>query len=137
MKFYMKGALYAEVLLAVAILALAMVPATNALYAGLRSTDHFVDSTDEHFTLLGRMEALRAEPFAALDAAALVAGNNKVPTTYSDSPGPGRKLVYLARYDADNADKDADPFTGVEADMLWLRVAIEGTDRGLETLVTP
>ena len=126
-----------EVLLAVAILALALVPATNALYAGLRSTEHYVDATEMHFALLERMDTLRAEPFGALDAAAQAAGKETVPTSYSDVSGPNQKLVYLSRYDADNADKDNDPFTGVEIDVLWLRVAIQGTDRALETLVTP
>ena len=124
-------------LVAVAILALALVPATNALYAGLRSGEHFTDVTDRHFALLGRMDELRAEPFGALDAAAAAVGGKDLPTSYSDPSGPDRKLVYLARYDADNADKDNDPFTGAEADVLWLRVVIEGTDRALETLVTP
>lgn len=136
MKSHTQGMLYAEVLVAVALLALALVPATNALYAGLRSTEHYVGATEAHFELLGRMETLRAEPFGALDAAAEAAGKENVPTSYSDPSGPNRKLVYLSRYDADNADKDNDPFTGVEADVLWLRVAIEGTDRALETLVT-
>jgi voltage-gated potassium channel Kch len=133
----MQGMLYAEVLVAVAILALALVPATNALYAGLRSSEHFADAADAHFAMLGRMDELRAEPFGALDAAAAAVGSKGLPTSYSDPSGPNRKLVYLSRYDADNADKDNDPFTGVEADVLWLRVTIEGTDRALETLVTP
>lgn len=137
MKFYAQGVLYVEVLVAVAILAFALVPATNAIYAGLRSTEHFANTIVEHFEVMGRVEELRAEPFAALDAAALAAGSNTVATTYSDSPGIGRRLVYLARYDADNADADNDPFTGTEADVMWVRVTIEGTNRGLETLVTP
>ena len=134
MKRYVQGVLYAEVLVAVAIVAIAMVPATEAIYAGLRASESFADSTAQHFTLFGRMEELLAEPFSALDAAALTAGSSSVATTYSDPAGPARRLVYLAHYDADNADADNDPFTGTEADLLWLRVEMEGTNGALETL---
>ena len=137
MRRHEQGILYAEVLVAVAILAMALVPATNAIYAGLRANEQFTNSTLGHFALMGRVEELRAEPFPALVAAALTAGDPNIATTYSDSPGAARRLVFLALYDADNADADNDPFTGAEADMMWVRVEIEGTSRGIETLVTP
>lgn len=136
MKHYVQGVLYAEVLVAVAILAIAMVPATNAIYAGLRASDNFAGITAQHFSVAGRMEELLAEPFSALDAAALAAGSSSVATTYSDPVGPARRLVYLAHYDGDNADSDNDPFTGTEADLLWVRVEIEGTNGALETLTS-
>jgi hypothetical protein len=83
------------------------------------------------------MEELLAEPFAALDAAATAAGSRVTPGSYSDTVTfqDGRTVtrnVYLSRYDSDNADGDADPFTGTEADLLWLRVEIG--DTALETL---
>ena len=136
MKRHARGALYAEVLVAVAIVAIALVPAADAIYAGLRSSEYFASSTDEHFVIVGRMEEVLAQPFAALEAAALAAGGPGIATTYSDPAGPGRRLVYLAYYDADDADADSDPFTGTEPDLLWVRVEIEGTSRGLETLLS-
>jgi len=132
---HQRGALYAEVLVAVAILAFALVPVGNAIYAGLRASGGHQDAAVEHFSLISRMEELRAEPYGALEAAALAAGNWKVATTYSDAPGTPRRLVYLSHYDADDTDADGNPFTGTEPDLLWLQVAIEGTDHGLETLI--
>ena len=132
----MRGAFYVEALVAVAILAIALVPASNAIHAGLQSSARLADTTLEHFSLLTRMEELLAERFNSLESAALAAGSPSVTTTYSDSPGTPRRLVNLAHYDIDDADADADPFTGTEADVLWLRVEIEGTNRGLDSLVT-
>ena len=130
------GAFYVEVLVAVAVLAVALVPAGNAIYNGLRANEALADATQQHYRLVSRMEQMMAEPFAALDAAGLAAGGPAAATTYSDPPGPERRLVFVARYDADNADADGDPFTGVEPDILWVRVEIEGTNRALESLVT-
>ncbi len=45
-----------------------------------------------------------------------------------------RRLVFISRYDGDNADTDDNPFTGTEADLLWLRVEIEGTASALQAL---
>jgi hypothetical protein len=136
MSIRMTGALYAEALVAVAILALAMVPATNAIHAALQSSQQFVTNTTDHFSVMGRMAELSAEPYASLDAAATTAGSWKVATSYSDGSGPSRRLVYLSLYDIDNADGDDNPFTGTEPDVIWIRVEIEGSIRGLETLIT-
>ena len=128
--------MYAEVLVAVVILAVAMVPAGNAIYSGLRSSERFVDATAEQFSARGRLEEVLAEPFATLEAAAVAAGGPSAATTYSDPPGPSRRLVFLAYYDADDADSDDDPFTGGEPDLMWVRVEIEGTTLGYETLTS-
>ena len=45
-------------------------------------------------------------------------------------------LVYLSRYDGDNADGDNDGFTGTDADLSWIRAAIADTPVSLHTLVT-
>ena len=72
-----------------------------------------------------------------MDAAALAAGDATVPTSFSDSAGTNdRRLVYLSRYDGDNADADDDPFTGVDDDLIWVRVAIENSTQALETLTS-
>ena len=60
---------------------------------------------------------------------------NTVPTSYSDVSGStDRRLVYIAKYDADNADADDDGFTGVDDEILWVRVEIENTPFEFETL---
>lgn len=130
-----QGVFYTEVLVAVAIVAIAMLPAANAIYAGLRASESFSTTTAQHFAVTGRMEEVLAEPFSALSAAAAAAGSPATPTSYSDPLGPERRLVYLATFDVDNADADNDPFTGTEADVIWVRVEAEGAPGGLETLV--
>ena len=54
---------------------------------------------------------------------------------YSDAAGtPDRRRVFLSRYDGDDDPADGDPFTGVDAGLLWIRVEIEGTNLSLERL---
>ena len=50
---------------------------------------------------------------------------------------PYRALVYLWRYDGDNADADNDPFTGIDPELLWMKVEIENSPLSFETLLTP
>ena len=59
-------------------------------------------------------------------------------TVYSDAAGAtNRRLVYLSRYDADNADGDNDFFTGMDAGLVWVRVELEGTTQAIEGLTSP
>jgi len=81
------------------------------------------------------MEELLAEPFSALEAAAVAAGAPTVETSYSEPAGPpGRLIVYLSLYDGDNADADDDPFTGTDPGLLWIRVEAEDTVHELQTV---
>ena len=45
-------------------------------------------------------------------------------------------MVLLSRYDGDDADADGDPLTGTDDDLLWVRIEIEGTALGVESLVS-
>jgi len=133
----MAGISYVEVLIAIVLIMLALAPALEALSPGEAAAGAHANRVEDHFAVAGRMEELLAEPFAALDAAATAAGSRVTPGSYSDTVTfqDGRTVtrnVYLSRYDSDNADGDADPFTGTEADLLWLRVEIG--DTALETL---
>jgi hypothetical protein len=59
-----------------------------------------------------------------------------IPAPYSDSAGTkSRRLVYLARFDGDNADADNNPFTGTDSGLLWVRVTIEDSPRALQTVI--
>lgn len=135
----MAGMTYLEVLIAILLVMTALVPALEALAPGVIGTRIHAGLVEDHYALSSRLEELLAEPFADLDAAATAAGSATVPASYSDivTNTSGRQVarnVYLSRYDADNADADDDPFTGTEADLLWLRVEIAGET--LETLVS-
>ncbi len=123
------GFSYVEVLLATALLALALVPALEALEIGVRGGGVHEAEVGRHYRALGAMEEVLAQPFADLQAEAIAAAG--APTTYSDPPGtPDRRLVYLSGYDADGDSVD-DP------GLLRVRVEIEATAHVLETLTTP
>lgn len=126
------GMTLVEILVALAVLAVLLVPAVTALNDGLAGTAVQNSIDRDHYRLLSRMESVLAEGYADLEAA--VAGTT-VPTTYSDDAGtPERLLVYIAGYDADDADGDGDPFTGADDGILWIRAEIEGSSRSLDSL---
>ena len=129
------GLTIVEVLVAMTLLAILLVPAVSALHAGLHGSTVHGDIARDHYRLLSRMESVLAESFADLEAA--VAGPN-VPSSYSDAAGPAdRIVVFIAGYDADDADGDGDPFTGPDSDILWIRVAVDGSVQALESLTSP
>ncbi|MCH9672344.1 MAG: hypothetical protein K0U93_12930, partial [Gammaproteobacteria bacterium] len=58
------------------------------------------------------------------------------PSGFSDAAGASpRRLVYVSRYDGDNADGDSDPFTGTDPELIWVQVSIEGAGQSIQTLV--
>lgn len=131
------GFSHAEALIATALVALALVPMLDGLGIGLKGGEVQQTELEQHYHVLGRLEEILAEPFAALDAAALAAGDESTPSLYSDAPAtPRRLLVYLTRYDGDDADGDADPFTGGDEGLLWVKVELEHSGRSLQTLTT-
>lgn len=117
------------------LLAVLLVPAVNALHTGLLGSSIHASSGNDHYRILSRMESVLAESFADLESAAAGAS---IPSSYSDAAGPvDRIVVFIAGYDADNADADGDPFTGADSDILWVRVAVEGSAQSLESLTSP
>ncbi len=133
-----RGFSLAEVLIATVILALALVPALDALSTSTRGVAVQDSETELHFYLREKLEETLAVDFRSLDdEAQALADPTAVSGVYSDAVGSRyRRRVYLSRYDGDNADSDDDPFTGEDADLLWVRVDIEGTHHTLETLVS-
>jgi len=147
-KSKMLGFTYVGVMVAAVLIAVALVPAMQALQTGIMGTAIGQDITDQHYKRQQKLAELQAEPFASLLAAAKLAGNKTTATAtpyYSDAGGTAnRNLVYLALYDADadpftitdpNTDGDSDLYTGSTANLLWLRVETEATGQGIETLV--
>ncbi len=141
-----KGFSYIEVLVATTLIAIALVPAMDALQTGIMSANVHQTLATEHYARLKKMEELQATPFTNLLAAAKVAANNTTATSYSDAAGAANRcLVYIALYDADadpftitdsNADNDNDSYTGNTANLLWIKVVTEGSAQGLETLIS-
>jgi hypothetical protein len=136
----MAGIAYIEILLAILLITVTLVPALEALQPGVDGAGIHEDRLADHYQLTGRLEELLVEPYGDLDDAATAAGDRFTPTTYSDvvTQPDGRQLtrnVFLSRYDIDNADADNDPFTGIDDSLLWVRVEFAGTADGMETLV--
>lgn len=131
---YESGLTMVEVLVAVSLLAVLLVPALHALHTGFIGVEIHTDYSRNHYRLVSRMETVLSESHSDLEAAA---AGPSTPSSYSDVAGPpDRILVYIAPYDVDDADTDADPFTGADDGVLWVRVAIEGSVLDLASLAT-
>lgn len=129
-----RGLTLVEVLVAVTLLTVLLVPAIHALHTGFVGVEVHADYSRNHYRLVSRLETMLSEPYSSLEAAT---SGQAIPSSYSDAAGPpDRVLVYIAAYDADNADGDDNRFTGTDADVLWIRVAIEGSVQNLDTLTT-
>ena len=140
------GFSYIEVLVAMFILAIAIVPAMEAIQSGLQGAGIHESLTRQHYALIKRMEEVQADSYINLLSSAQTAGNATIPSSYSDPAGQTeRVLVFLALYDADadpftlvdpDNDGDADVYTGDSSDLLWLRVALENSAQSMETLIS-
>ncbi|MDO7597659.1 MAG: type II secretion system GspH family protein [Pseudomonadota bacterium] len=138
------GFSYIEVLIAIFILAVAIVPAMEALQTSIQGAGVQESLIVQHYTVNARMETMLAESYSSLLAGAKVATDASTPTSFSDSAGGAeRVVVLLALYDADafpftisdpNNDADNDIYTGDTSDLLWLRVEIENTAVAVESL---
>ena len=136
----MAGFSYVEVLIAVVVIVIALVPALDALIPGVAGSGIHESIAEDHYQLNGKLEQVLVEPFGQLNSAANAAGGPNTPTTYSDiyTYANGRQItrnVFIARYDGDNADGDNKPFTGTDDGLLWVQVTIAGTGMGIESLV--
>lgn len=130
------GFSYVEVLVATAIVAVALSPALDALWTGVMASSLAGAQVADSYHVFGRFEDVLAEPFASLEAAALAAGDEGTPSSYSDAAGASRRrLVFLSPYDGDDADADGDPWSGTDGDLLWVRVELDASNVALETLV--
>ena len=140
------GFSYIEVLIATVVMAVALVPALEALQTGILSTDIQQSRAIQYYQRLQKMAELQAESYGNLLAAAKLAGNQTTATSYSDASGSSnRRLVYIALYDADtnsftisdpDTDGDSDPYTGSSSNLLWLQVVTEGSLPGFEVLLS-
>ncbi len=132
-----QGFSYVEVIVATLLIAVTLVPALNAIQAGLAGSEVYQSLSNQHYQIVSKIEEVLAQPYSAIEAAATTAGNASTPTVYSDISGVSdRRLVYLFGYDGDNADADDDFFTGVDDGLMWVRVEIENSARNFETVIS-
>ena len=127
-----------ELLVATLLIAIMLVPALEAMQSGIQGSGIHTRIAQNQYRMISKMEQTLALPFdELLTQADLVADSTVlIPEPYSDAAGTeSRRLVYLARFDGDNADTDNNPFTGTDDGLLWLRVTIENGPRALETVI--
>ena len=139
-----QGFSYIEVLVAMFIIAIALVPAMEALQSGIQGAGIHQQTTQQHYLLLSRMENLMATSYGDLLLAAETAGNATTPSSYSDPAGQSERIiVYLSLYDADadpftiaDPDTDADNniYTGDTANLLWIKAQLENSAYEFESL---
>jgi len=138
------GFSYMELLVATLLIAIMLVPALDAMQSGIQGSGIHTQLAQNQYRMISKMEQTLALPFAELltqadlvaDPTVLIPAPLSRPDLYSDTAGTeSRRLVFLARYDGDNADADDDPFTGTDAGLLWVRVTIENSPRSLETVI--
>ena len=138
------GFSYMELLVATLLIAIMLVPALDAMQSGIQGSGIHTQLAQNQYRMISKMEQTLALPFAELltqadlvaDPTVLIPAPLSRPDLYSDTAGTeSRRLVFLARYDGDNADADDDPFTGTDAGLLWVRVTIEDSPRSLETVI--
>ena len=112
------GLTLVEVLVALVLLALLLIPTMGALRTSVVGAAVHTDVAASHYRLASRLEELLVEPFDDLVDAAAAAGGPDAPTTYSEAAGPpSRLIVYLSPYDGDDADSDGNPDNDGDADF--------------------
>jgi type II secretory pathway pseudopilin PulG len=138
MKNRQSGFSYMELLVATLLIAIMLVPALDAMQSGIQGSGIHKQLAQNQYRMISRMEQTLALSFnELLEQADLVADSKiLIPPPFSDAAGTkSRRLVFLSRYDGDNADGDNDTFTGTDAGLLWVRVTIEDNPRALETVI--
>ena len=131
-----RGFAYTEALVATVILAIALVPASEAFRSAQQHGELSRQRLALTYRALAGMETVLAASFNALDAEAVKTGGTTASTVWSDPAGTAdRRLVYVAPHDIDNADGDDNPLTGVEAGVVQVRLEVVGTTIAFQTLV--
>ncbi|MDH3629515.1 MAG: hypothetical protein OER98_00225 [Gammaproteobacteria bacterium] len=138
MKQRQAGFSYLELLIATLLIVIMLVPALDAMQSGIQGSGIHTQLAQNQYRMISKMEETLALPFAQLlEQADLVADPTVlIPAPFSDPAGTeSRRLVFLARYDGDNADGNDNPFNGTDEGLLWVRITIENSPRALETVI--
>lgn len=133
------GLSYIEVLIAIALIMVTLIPAIEALGPAVQGSGLHESQTSRQYALQAKLENILAQSFNKLDDEAQAISDHTVAsTTFSDpSSESERCLVFLSRYDGDNIEPaDNDPFTDTDAGLLWVRIELDGTGYSIETLTS-
>jgi type II secretory pathway component PulJ len=125
------GFAYVEVLVALVLVAVALVPALEALQSGVIGSGVLVKVVDRDALLRAKMEEVLARPFDALNAETFLGGGNtssSVSAALSDAVGTAnRRLVILYR-------TDGTALSAADTGLLRIRVVYEVGGTALETM---
>jgi len=125
-----RGLSYVEVLVSIVLMATLLVPATQALQAGIAASAAHESNAANRQLLRAKMEEVLAKPFSSLYAETYVAGGNtanSVSTVFSDPVGPNRRIVILYRF-------DGSALSSSDTGLLWVQVAFQGSNQALTAL---
>ena len=124
------GLAYIEVIVALVVVVIALVPALNAMQLGLRGSQWLGAIAVRDTSLRGKMEEVMARPFDTLNAETFLSGGNtttSVSTALSDAAGAERRIVILYR-------TDGSAVSASDTGLVRVRVAYEAGGTALETL---
>lgn len=128
------GLSYVEVLVAIALVVVALVPAMNALQGGVTGSAVHQAEFQKAQRLQAKMEEVLAKPFGYLYAQtypptppAELNKNNVANTLLSDTAGAERRTVVIYRYDG------SAPTQG-DSGLLRIKVSFDAGGPSLETL---
>lgn len=124
------GLAYLEVMVALVLVVMALVPALNALQTDTRGSQALVSIASRDALLRAKMEEVLAKPFETLNAETKLAGGNtttSISTALSDAAGPDRRIVILYR-------TDGTAVSASDTGLVRVRVAYEAGGSALETL---
>ncbi len=135
-RIQLRGFAYTEVLLSVLLLGILLVPAMQALNAGISGNAATSGVASRQMAIRSKMEDLLSKPFGTLYAQTYLGGGNtttSISSTYSDAPGTAnRRVVVFYRFDATTNVLSAN-----DTGLLYINVYFEdeGSATGLQTLM--
>jgi hypothetical protein len=125
------GLAYLEVMVALVLVVMALVPALNSLQTDTRGGPALVSIAARDAVLRAKMEEVLAKPFDTVNAETFLSGGNtttSISTALSDAAGPDRRIVILYR------TEDGKDASGNDTGLVHVRVAFEAGGIALETL---
>lgn len=130
------GFSYVEVMIATVLMAITLAPALEALQSGIATAREQQTAAATRYRIQSLFEEVLSQSFDELEAEAKAKNNPNLASVFSDSSGDDQRKVYLSNYDGDNADSDDDGFTGMDDDLLWVKIEITDVAYTLETLIS-
>ena len=124
------GLAYVEVMVALLLVTVCLVPALGALQSALLGSQALADAATCDTLLRNRMEEVLGKPYSVLLAETNLSGGNtpgSVSAALSDPAGPARRIVIVYR-------TDGTAVSAADTGLIRVRVAWEAGGTGLESM---